>query len=359
MEIDGPYHGREERQEYRVVARALARRKKVLPAVRDGPVAVLARAVHALEGLFVEKAHEPVRLGRLAESLHDEHVVVDGEIHLLEHGCELELRGRDLVVAGLRRDAELPETLLDLGHELQDARAYRAVVVVVELLVLGRSRAEDRAPRLEKVGPPHVVGAVYEEVFLLRAERQGDACLRALEHLHQPFDRTRNGLHRPQKRRLGVEGRARVGAEDSGNAQCRAVLVALDEGGARRIPRRVAARLEGRPQPAGRERRGVRLAAYEILPRKRHDRPRRAARLEERLVLFGGSAGERLEPVREMRRPEGDGPVLHPRRHFVGDGRIQGFAAAHRRDELGRYVFREVLPYRLFGKDVLAVRSEK
>ena len=67
----------------------------------------------------------------VAQRVHDEHVVVRGEVQLLELRRELELRGRDLVVARLRRDAELPELTLDVVHEREDAVGDRPEVVVL------------------------------------------------------------------------------------------------------------------------------------------------------------------------------------------------------------------------------------
>ena len=57
--------------------------------------------------------------------------MVDGEVKVLEHRRKLELRRRDFVVARLRGNAELPQALFDLAHELEDTRLDRAKVVVV------------------------------------------------------------------------------------------------------------------------------------------------------------------------------------------------------------------------------------
>ena len=47
-------------------------------------------------------------LGHVAQGLHRQHVVVDGQVELLEHGRELELCGGDLVMAGLGRNTQAP-----------------------------------------------------------------------------------------------------------------------------------------------------------------------------------------------------------------------------------------------------------
>ena len=46
---------------------------------------------------------------------------------------------------GLGKNAELPQLLVKLFHERGDARLYRAEIVVVQLLTLGRLRAEERS----------------------------------------------------------------------------------------------------------------------------------------------------------------------------------------------------------------------
>ena len=116
--------------------------EEVLSAVGDGPVVVLARAVNSGVRLFVQQALEAVLLGDVAEGVHHEHVVVAREVELLELRRELELGRGDLVVARLRRYAELPELALDVVHEGEHAIGYRAEVVVFELLTLGGRRTE-------------------------------------------------------------------------------------------------------------------------------------------------------------------------------------------------------------------------
>ena len=51
---------------------------------------------------------------------------------------------------------------------------------------------------------------------------------------------------------------------------------------------------------------------------------------EKRVVLLGGDAGQRLEPVRVVRRAVLDRPLLHRRRDRVGDRDIERLAVRHR-----------------------------
>src|SRR5437016_91152 len=66
-----------------------------------GPVTVLAAAVDPREGLLVQDALEAEARGDALESLHDQHLVVAGDVGGLEDRGQLELAGGDLVVAGL------------------------------------------------------------------------------------------------------------------------------------------------------------------------------------------------------------------------------------------------------------------
>ena len=78
---------------------------------------------------------------------HEQLLVVGGDVRPLEHRRQLELAGRDLVVAGLGRDAELEQLALGVEHEREHALGDGAEVVVVELLALRRLGAEQRAAR--------------------------------------------------------------------------------------------------------------------------------------------------------------------------------------------------------------------
>ena len=139
-----------EDEELRVLVRRVARIEQVaLGGIAQRPVDVFARAVDAGEGLLVQQAGEAVLVGGLFEDRHDELLVVGGEVGRLEERRDLELSGRDFVVAGLGRDAEFEEFAVDLIHEGHDAIRNEAEVVVLELLTLGRGRAEERASSRE------------------------------------------------------------------------------------------------------------------------------------------------------------------------------------------------------------------
>ena len=136
----------EDQQEHGVLAGRLAGGEEVLARVGGKrPVDVLARAVHARKGLFVQQAHKAMTLGDLFHRLHDELVLVARGVGVDVDGSHLVLAGRDLVVLGLGEHTELPQLLIELLHVSTHAGTKRTEVVVIELLTLGGLGAEEGA----------------------------------------------------------------------------------------------------------------------------------------------------------------------------------------------------------------------
>ena len=262
MRIDRTNDRSAKHQELGVVMRRVAGIEQVAVGRRSKrPVDVLARAVDAREGLLVRQTGHTVFLGDRTQLDHDQLLMIGCYVGALEHRCNLVLARRHLVVARLDRDAELEQLTLDLEHEAHHAVRDRAEVVVVELLAFGRRRAKQRTAGVEQVGPREIEVAVDEKVLLLGTGRGGDQCARLVAK--QPQDALRLLVERlagAQHRGLLVESFAGPGDERGGNAERRSVGVLHDVGRARDIPSRVAARLEGCANAAGREAGAVRLA---------------------------------------------------------------------------------------------------
>ena len=121
------------------------------------------------------------------------------------------------------------------------------------------------------------------------------------------------------------------------DAEQRAVRVLEDERRRGRVPRGVAARLERRADAAGRERGRVRLALDQLLAGELGDRVAVAGRAVERVVLLGGRAGERLEPVRVVGRAALHRPLAHRRGDGVGERRLERLALGDRGLELAEH----------------------
>ena len=304
---------RQEQQKPRVLARRAARREQVVAGIGgERPVVVLAAAVHAREGLFVQQADQPVPLGDPFHDLHRELILVVCGIGVGVDRRHLMLRRRDLVVLGLGQDAKLPKLLVQLLHICRDARADGAEIVVVQLLPLGRSRAEKRPAAQAQILAPEVKLLVDEEILLLRADLGKDLLrLVVSEQAQDAHGLTADGVDGAQQRRLFVERLAGIGAENGRDAEA----AVLDEGEGGGVPSGVASGLKRGAQAAGGEGGGVRLAADELLAGEVHNDPSAADGVDEAVVLLGGHAGERLEPVGEM----GRAVLQRPDLHAVGD----------------------------------------
>ena len=85
---DGHEHGGQEDEELGVLVRAVAGPEQVVAqVVRERPVDVLARAVDPGERLLVEQELEAVAVGHPLHGLHDQHVVIGGDVGVLEQGA--------------------------------------------------------------------------------------------------------------------------------------------------------------------------------------------------------------------------------------------------------------------------------
>ena len=312
----------QEHHELQVLHGGIARVQQVLVLGADGPVVVLAGAVDPLEGLLMLEADKAVLAGDLLHDLHGEQVVVDGHVGGVVDGGQLVLGGGHLVVLGLGGDAQLPQLLVQLLHELGDHRADDAEVVLLQLLTLGGRGAEQGAAGEDDVKTLLVVLLADEEVFLLGADGGHHAVHVLAEQVQHLAGLIGDGLHGAQQRGLFVQRLAGVGAEGGGDAQ----NVILHKGVGGGVPGGVAAGLTGGAQAAGGEGGGVRLALDELLAGELHDGGAVRLGADKTVMLLAGDAGERLEPVGVMGGALLDGPALHDAGHHVGDLDVQRLA---------------------------------
>ena len=198
----------------------------------QAPVVVLARAVDAVEGLLVQQHAESVVAGNLLHQRHEQHVMVDSQVALLEDGCQLKLVGSHLVVACLDGNGQLQGLNLQVLHESLYAVGNGAEVVVVHLLVLGTLVTHQRATRHQQVGTGRVESLVDEEVLLFPAEVDLYLLYVVVEVLADILGSLAYGVQGTQQGRLVVEGFTRIGNEDGGDAQC----VVDDEDGRGGVP---------------------------------------------------------------------------------------------------------------------------
>ena len=241
--------------------------EQVVPlVVAHRPVEVLARSVDAGERLLVQQAREAVLRRRPPHRLHRHHLMIGGEVGVLEDRRDLVLARRHFVVPRLHRHADLVQLGLDVGHERHHAIGDRAEVLILELLPFGGLAPNSVRPALIRVGTRQVEVLVDQEVFLLGPQVVITLGGRAeqLQHAHRLL---RQRFHRAQQRRLLVERFAGPAHERRRDDQ-RDRAAAVEQPGRAGIPRRVAARLEGGAHAAGRKARGVRLALDQLLARE-------------------------------------------------------------------------------------------
>jgi len=294
-------------------------------------------------------------LGDILQRLHDHLVVVNGQIGFFEHRRDFVLAGRDLVVPGLGRNAQLVKLFLHVVHEGRNPLPNAAEILVFQLLTFGRRRADHGPAAQHQVLTLIVVIHVDQKILLLDSEVDLDFfhafCPQQFQHPHRALVQ---GAQRPQKRRFLVQHLARVGNEGGRNAKGRGNPVALDEGGRRHVPGRVAARLKGRPDAAGGERRGVRLPLHQLLAGKPLDHGAGAAGIGKGVVLFGGGARHGLKPVRKVGRALFQRPFLHGMGNDIGGLFVQRFAFIDRLHQFFKNVFGKLLFNDRVAEGVLA-----
>ena len=214
---------------------------------------MLARAVDAGERLLVEQALHAVLLGDRLEA--SSSAAAGGRRRRWPRsniGAISNWPGRDLVVAGLGRDAELEQLALGVHHEAEHPLGDRAEVVVVELLALRRLGAEQRAAGVDQVGPGQEEVPVDQEVLLLGAaerRRRRRGC-RGRTASGSARRASPIACWRAQQRRLVVQRLAGHRHEHRRDAQRVAVRVLQDVRRAGDVPAGVAAGLEGAAQAA-------------------------------------------------------------------------------------------------------------
>ena len=312
------------------------------------PVVVLAAAVDAFKGLFVQKADKTVAAGDLFHHLHGELIVVGGHVGGYKYGGQLVLGGSHLVMLGLCQHTQIPKLVVQILHELGDLGLYHAEIVVVQLLALGGHGPVQSAASENEILALLKHGLVHKEVFLLGAGGGLDVIhVFVAEQPKYAHCLLVYGLHGAQQGRFAVQSLAAVGAEGCGYAQ-HAVFYESVGGG---VPGGVAPGFKGGPQTAGGEGGSVRLTPYKVGSGKLHNNSAAAHGAYKAVVLFRGDAVERMEPVGEMSGAVFYGPVLHGVGDNIGYLWIQTLAVFDGGQELLIGLAREALTHNVVVKD--------
>ena len=199
----------------------------------------------------MEQAHQTVAGGYLFQQFHGQLVFVTGAVGIGVDGCDLMLGGSHLVVLRLSKHAQLPQLLIQLPHECRHPGLDSAIVVVVQLLALGGTGAEQRAAAQLQILALAVYLLVDQEVLLLRAYLRRDMLRLGVAEQPQDTDALPvQHTHRAQQRCFFVQRLPTVRTENGGDIQC----LVLDEGVRCGVPCSVAAGLKRGAETAGGER---------------------------------------------------------------------------------------------------------
>ena len=268
---------------------------------------MLAGTVDALEGLFMLQANQAMMGCIEAHLFHREQVFVDCAVRVGEQRSKLVLCRGNLVVLGFCRNAQRPQVVIDFLHEFVDGRSDGAEVMLLKLLALKRSSAEQGAARHDKVLTLHVILLGNQEVLLLCTNGGNHAMAIFAKELQDALSLFVNSAHGTEKRGFLVECFTGVGAECGRDAQ----HFILDECKAGRIPCGVAASLERGAQTARGETRCIGLTLDKLLAAEGHDCCAVTYGVQEAVMLFRGDARKGLKPVRVMGSTVLDSPFLH------------------------------------------------
>ena len=271
----------------------------------------------------MQQADKAVAERNVLHCLHGQLVVVGRNVRGGEDRRQLVLCRGDLVVLCLSKHAELPQLFVELLHERGNSRLDRAEVMIFKLLTLRCACTEQRAACVNEVRALIVELFIDKEIFLLRADGRDDTLCRGVAEKAEDT----NGLcaqrfHGAQQRGFLIQHLAAVGTERRRNVQ--GVIFNECVGG--RVPCGVAAGFKRCAQTAGREGRSIRLALDELLAGEFHDDAAVCRRRNEAVVLLGGDAGHRLEPVRVVRCTFFNRPVLHGICHSIGNRDVEVLA---------------------------------
>ena len=196
-------------------------------------------------------------------------------------------------------------------------------IMVVQLLVLGRTVAEEGASGNHQVCTGGIEPFIHKEVLLLPAQIGIDLVYAGVEVFADGHCGVTDGLERLLERSLVVQGFSGVGNKDSGDAEG----VVQDENRRGGIPGRIAARFERGTDAAAGEGRGVRLLLGQHFPVEGFNDAAFPVVVDQGVVLLGRSFRQGLEPVGNMGYTVLDGPLLHAAGHAVRGFAVQGFAA--------------------------------
>ena len=286
----------------------------------------------------------------LLHQRHQQHVMVDSQVTLLENRSQLKLVGSYLIMARLDRDGQFKSLYFQVLHKSLHTVGDGTEIVVVHLLVLGTLVAHQRATRHQQVGTGRVKPLVHQEVLLFPTQVHLYLRHVVVEVLAHILGSLAYSMQRTEQGSLVVQSLARICNEDGGNTQ----RVVNDEYWRCRVPGRIAAGLEGVSYAAVGEAGGVRFLLHEQFSAELLNHAPFAVVLYKGIVLLGSTLGQRLEPVGIVRAAHLLSPLLHAGSHRVSYRTVQRRTVIHHVNHLVVDVLWQVLIHLLAVEHVFA-----
>ena len=324
MLVDGFHHRTQEHQELHVGVGLVLRIKQVDSGIgADRPVVVLARPIHPGERLLVHQAHEAMVWGGGTQDMHGEHLVVDRDVGVFEHRCDFVLTGGHFVVSGHRRNAKLHELAFDIIHVGQHAFGDGAEVVVVELMAFRAVRPKQGATAEPQVFPVFHEAARRPRSILVRCPGWCAPGSRLRRCRRSSGSAWLDRFDGAEERGFEVQSLSCVGDEDGRDAERAATAAREDERGTGCVPSGVATGFEGLSGPTRGEGGSIGFTEGQVVAGKSRSGGAISEGVQEGVVLLGGGAGQRGEPVAIVGRAVFEPPILSwpGRRHQRWKGR--------------------------------------
>ena len=279
---------------------------------------MLAAAVYAGIWLFMEQADELVSCGDALHGLHGKLIIVNGDVGCGVNRGHLMLGGSRLVMLSRGGYAHLPKLDIKVLHICAYALTDGAEILILKLLTLGSVSAEERAAGIDKVSPFEIFFPVHQKILLLSANGCNYLCGGSVaKKTHYTHRLLAYRLHGTQKRRFLVQGFPGVRDKDRGDTETNTGGLLLYKGGRSDVPGGVAPGIVSGAQASGGKGGCVRLTHYKLLAGKLQKGLALLRHRYERVMLFGGDAGQRLKPVGIMRGALFHGPILHGGGYYV------------------------------------------
>ena len=210
---------------------------------------MLTTTINAIEWFFVQQHTEAMLTSHLLHQRHQQHVMVDSQVTLLEDWCQLKLVRCYLVMTGLTRNSQLECLDFQVLHESLYTIRDGSEIVVVHLLVLGTLVSHQGTTSEHQVGTCRIQALINQEVLLLPTQIYLNLSYIVVEVLTYIGCCLVNSMQRTKQWCFIVERLTSIGNKDSWDTEC------IVDNEYRRcwIPGRIATSLEGITDTAIRE----------------------------------------------------------------------------------------------------------